>query len=151
MIQRTIIVLVMLFGAFTLQSLLKPEKCSGDEEYKVGLSKLGEFRLLKDYRVSLKSGSTRSQPMVSYPLSLTDGLTYKFIPINNSDNKGKMIIQIYMSDKREMLLASSYNESSKRHYPAIEFNCGHSGTYEIVFTFIHGEKGCGVGMFAVGK
>ena len=72
----------------------------------------------KDYRIEQKKGSDPQ----AYMVSLKAGLKYRFLPINNPDNKSKMIISIYMNKNKWMMLATSYNPSSKKHYPSIDFN-----------------------------
>lgn len=144
--------LIVLLGAFCLQSFMPgPGKCKGDAEYKMGVKKLGNFRLIKDYRISLAGGKEKDPPTISFPISLTSGLKYKFIAENNADNKSKMIMKIYMNAKKEMMVATTYNSSSKKHYPTIEFECRTSGTFYLFFSFEGGLKGCGVGLFSVSK
>ena len=127
-------------------SVLGPGKCLGDEEYKIGLTKIGDFRLIKDYRVSLKKGKSES-----YPISLTKGLRYKFYTVDNPENKSKMIMTIYMKPDNYMRLASTKSSSSQKHYPSIEFECGKSGKYYLDIHFEDDQKGCGVGMVTVAK
>lgn len=135
----------------TTSLLPGPSKCSGDDEYVEGLKKITDFRLIKDYRITMKSGSANNPPTLSFPISLTAGLIYKFVPVNNPDNTKKMIMSMYMAENKTMLLASTFSSGSKKHYPTVEFECGRTGTYYLFFSFEEGEKGCGVGMFAVSK
>ncbi len=88
---------------------------------------------------------------MSFPISLTKGLKYKFLSENNPSNETKLIMQIYMSSKKEMLIASTYNPSVDKHYPSMELLCHRSGTYYLDLSFDKAEKGCGVGFFAVSK
>lgn len=120
-------------------------KCTGDEEYKKGLEQLGDFRLINDYRVSLRRGNSES-----YSISLKRGLKYKFYPVDSPDNKTKMIMTIYMKPGGVMKLASTKARNDK-HFPAIKFECGKSGKYYLRVHFEDEEKGCGVGMFTVEK
>lgn len=150
--KKITIILILGVLSFGMLSLLPPpDKCSGDKEYKEGIKKLGNYRLIKDYRVSLKSGNPKKPPSVSYPVSLTEGLTYKFMPIDNSSNKGKLVMELFMNSKKEILFASSYSKNSNKYYPSIEFKCGRTGTYYLSLSFSEGKKGCGVGFFTVKK
>lgn len=145
--------IIKTIGVLTLTILLFPSllpvpkgnKCSGEEEYSKGLNKMGDFRLIKDYRVSLKKNNKST-----FAISLTKGLKYKFYPINHPDNDSKMIMTIYMKPGEVMKLASTQS-SSLTHYPSIEFECGKSGKYYLVIHFEGNQKGCGVGMFTVSK
>lgn len=119
--------------------------CSGDEEYATGLGQLGAYKLIKDYRIELKKGEAAQ----SYMISLKAGLKYRFLPVTNSSNKTPMIMSIYMNQNKGMMLATSYNPATKKHYPSIDFNCRTTGTFYLFFEMEASEKGCGVGMFSV--
>lgn len=147
MTSRKIVNLGLLLIYLSLSSsVLGPGKCTGDEEYNRGLNNIGNFRLIKDYRVSLKKGKTES-----FQISLTRGLKYKFYTVDNPDNKGKMVMTIYMKPDNNMKLASTQSSTSLKHYPSIEFECGKSGKYYLEIHIEGDEKGCGVGMFTVAK
>ncbi|MGC6433677.1 MAG: hypothetical protein ACON4M_05725 [Crocinitomicaceae bacterium] len=120
-------------------------KCSGDNEYASGLGKLGAYKLIKDYRIEMKKGEGSR----SYMISLKAGLKYRFLPVNSPDNKKNMIMSIYMSKNKGMMLATSFNPASKKHYPTIDFACRTTGTFYLFFEFEGDEKGCGVGLFSV--
>jgi len=122
-------------------------KCTGDEEYAVGLGSLGAYSLIKDYRVNLNGGDPA--PSESYMISLKSGLKYRFLPVSNPDNKKKMIMSIYMNQQKGMMLATSFNKATGKHYPSIDFNCKTTGTFYLFFEIEEGEKGCGVGLFSV--
>jgi len=119
--------------------------CTGDSEYAVGLGNLGAYKLIKDYRVEMKKGG---EPAV-FMVSLKAGLKYRFLPINNPDNKASMMMSIYMNKNKGMMLATSYNPVSKKHYPTIDFNCRTTGTFYLFFEMEVSDKGCGVGLFSV--
>ncbi|UKN01613.1 hypothetical protein K6119_17970 [Paracrocinitomix mangrovi] len=137
----------LMISFFVFTSLLPgPGKCTGDEEYTKAMKAIGNFRLIKDYRVSLKKGEK-----ITLNISLTAGLKYKFYTEDNPENTSKMIMTIYMKPNEQIKLASTQSNSSKKHFPAIEFECGRSGTYYLVINFEGDDKGCGVGMFTVAK
>ena len=146
--------LVLILGiiSFGVTSLVPPPKCTGDEEYKEGVGKIGNYRVLKDYRVTMKKGADPSlPPSESYPISLTKGLKYKFLPVNNSENESNMIVRIFLDKATKTVVATTYNKSAKKHYPAMEFQCHISGTYYLDISFDKAKKGCGVCLFAVSK
>ncbi|MBI1835908.1 MAG: hypothetical protein HYR91_01445 [Flavobacteriia bacterium] len=145
------IALFLIFGLL-LSFVSTPEyigKCSGDTEYKLGLTKLNKYKLIKDYRVKLKDGTPENPPTINYMISLKAGLKYKFLPMNIPDNKSKMIMSIYLNKEKTVLLATTFNKLSGKHYPSIDFNCKTTGTFYLFFEFENGMKGCGVGLFAV--
>lgn len=120
-------------------------KCTGDDEYAVGIGSLGAYSLIKDYRINMKAG----EDTPNFMISLKAGLKYRFLPIQNPDNKKKMILSIYMNQQKGMMLATSFNKATGKHYPNIDFACRTTGSFYIFFEMEDGEKGCGVGMFSV--
>ena len=124
-------------------------KCDGEEEYAIGITKVVPFKLIKDYRVSLSSGSPSDPPASFFMISLKSGLKYRLLPVNNPDNKTKMIMSIYQNEKKSVLLATSFNKTTGKHFPYVDFNCKTTGTFALFFEFEGAAKGCGVGMFAV--
>ena len=145
-------ILILLFfslgGLVSFVSSTNADKCTGDNEYGVGITSLGTFKLIKDYRISLKA-DPKAPPSESFMVSLKSGLKYRFLPINNSENKKKMIMSVYLNQQKGMILGTSYNKAASKHYPSFDINCKTTGTFYIFFEFEGGEKGCGVGMFAV--
>ncbi len=149
---KLINITILLFVLTFLPSIAYgPGKCKGDSEYQQAVKKMGGFRLIKDYRVSLSAEKEKGPTSMAFPVSLTSGLRYKFILINNPSNKSKMIMSIFINENKEMLIASSYQSTTNKHYPSIEFECGNSGTYYLFFSFEKAFKGCGVGVFSVSK
>lgn len=120
-------------------------ECTGDDEYAVGIGSLGAYSLIKDYRINMKVG----EDAPNFMISLKAGLKYRFLPIQNPDNKKKMIMSIYMNQQKGMMLATSFNKATGKHYPTIDFACRTTGSFYIFFEMEDGEKGCGVGMFSV--
>jgi hypothetical protein len=146
-----IIALFIGFGGLLsfVSSPLGGGKCTGDQEYAIGLTMLDKYKLIKDYRVSLKGGNPEKPPTDSYMISLKAGLKYRLIPISNPNNKTKMIMSIYLNEQKTVLLATSFNKVTGKHYPKIDFNCRTTGTFYLFYEFDSAEKGCGVGMFSV--
>jgi hypothetical protein len=150
--KQLINITILIFSLILCTSLTYgPRKCKGDAEYQQAIKKMTGFRLIKDYRISLDEGEGTDSPTMSFPISLTNGLKYKFILINNPSNEGKMIMSIFLNAKKEMLIATSQRVSTNKHYPSIEFECRNSGTYHMSFSFEGALKGCGVGVFSVIK
>ena len=120
-------------------------KCTGDAEYGAGLAALGTYKLIKDYRIEMKAGA----PPESFMISLKAGLKYRFLPLGSADNKKKMIMSVYLNQQKGMILCTSYNKATGKHYATIDLACKTTGTFYLFFEFEEGEKGCGVGMLTV--
>ncbi len=143
-----LIVMALIMLSFKKSPEMKG-KCDGEEEYAIGLTKVVPFKLIKDYRIVLSSGSPSDPPSQFFMISLKSGLKYRLLPINNADNKTKMIMSIYQNEKKSVLLATSFNKTTGKHFPYVDFNCKTTGTFALFFEFEGAAKGCGVGMFAV--
>ena len=132
---------VILFGLIGFASFTASKnsfgKCTGDDEYKSGLMKLDAYKLIKDYRIQLSSGSPANPPAEGYMISIKAGLKYRLLPMNNPDNKTKMIMSIYQ------------NPANQKHYPFVDFSSKTTGTFVLFFEFEKAAKGCGVGLFGV--
>ena len=147
-----LIIFLLLLLYISTTSSVAPKKCSGDEEYDKGVTMLKDYTLVKDYRVSLGSGKKgEASPSINYPISLTKGMKYKLFAVNHPDNTNKMIVSIFANEKGEVLLASTYSTSVKKHYDYVEFDCKTTGTFYITFQFEGGASGCGVGFFCIHK
>jgi len=146
-----IIFFVLLFSTGGLVSFISStnggSKCNGEAEYASGLGVLGAYKLIKDYRLNLKGGDPA--PAESFMISLKAGLKYRFMPIQNPDNKKSMILSIYLNQQKGMMLATSFNKATSKHYPTVDFACKTTGNFYMFFEIEGGEKGCGVGLFAV--
>jgi hypothetical protein len=144
---------VILFGLIGFASFTASKnsfgKCTGDDEYKSGLMKLDAYKLIKDYRIQLSSGSPANPPAEGYMISIKAGLKYRLLPMNNPDNKTKMIMSIYQNEKKTILLATTYNPANQKHYPFVDFSSKTTGTFVLFFEFEKAAKGCGVGLFGV--
>lgn len=141
------------FGIMFLSSSFVPKKnCSGDDEYEKGIASLKDYTLLKDYRVSLSKGKKGEKaPIQSYPISLNNGMKYKFFCIGNPSNETKMVVSIFAKPNGEIMMATSFNTTLKKHYETVEFTSKTTGNYYISFHFEEGKEGCGVGFVCVAK
>lgn len=146
-----IFALFIVFGGLVsfINSPKGGSKCTGDTEYAMGLTLLDKYKLIKDYRISLKGGNPEKPPADSYMISLKAGLRYRLLPISNPNNKTKMIMSIYLNEEKTVLLATSFNKVTGKHYPKIDFNCRTTGTFYLFYEMEGAEKGCGVGLFSV--
>jgi hypothetical protein len=94
---------------------------------------------LKDFQVEL-GPQKAGQPIPSskFSLMLNKNTVYKFNICNNAGSQGHAIIQLMDINK---LIASSYNESTKKEYSGFEFNCTKTGVYHVFISFVEGKSG----------
>jgi len=105
---------------------------------------------LKELKVRLKAKeSGKKAPVARYVLMLSKGTHYRFSICNAKEFSGKAVIQLY--DNNNRLLGSSYNPSTKKHYPAFDFLCNKSAVYKVLVSFENGKEGCAVGILSMIK
>lgn len=123
------------------------DSCNSEGLYQQGLRQLKDYTLIKDYRVYLKH-KKKNDPVeyTYYPITLNRDVKYKFYCLSSSEYKGKMVLTIYNSMKREFTVATTYNPATKTWRESIEFLSHSTGNFCIGFYFLDGEEGCGVGM-----
>jgi hypothetical protein len=65
------------------------------------------------------------------------------------DSKGKLILNI--KDETSKTILSSYDKTSGKIYPYVDFVCNKSGIYQLNYDFIDGQQGSGVGVVSMVK
>lgn len=123
------------------------DTCNSDGLYQQGLKQLKDYTLIKDYRVYLKH-KKKNDPVefAYYPITLNRDVKYKFYCLSSPEYKGKMVMTIYNSMKREFTVATTYNPATQTWHESLEFLSHSTGNFCIGFYFLNGEEGCGVGM-----
>lgn len=107
---------------------------------------IGNYKFLKHFPARLKE-TKQGAPIerVKYKITLNKGITYKMVACNASEFPGKVIINLYQGMR---LVATSYEPSTKKHFPGIMYECQMSGIYDITFHFEDGLEGCAVGILS---
>jgi hypothetical protein len=106
-------------------------------------------KYLKDFRVQL--GKTEKQSDLRYKanMSLWKNTKYRFSMCNADNSQGKLILIIKDDTNKQIL--SSFDKSSGKVYPSIDFTCNKSGIYQLCFDFENGQQGSGVGVVSMVK
>jgi hypothetical protein len=104
-------------------------------------------KYLKDFRVQLGSAQNQSDLRYKANMSLWKNTKYRFSMCNAANSKGKLILTI--KDETNKLILSSYDKSTGRVYPFIDFTCNKSGIYQLCFDFENGQQGSGVGVVSM--
>ena len=113
------------------------DKCAGN---------LGSFTFIKSMNVELGKGK-ELQAEQSYVFS--KGSNYMLIVCDENVSGNKMIVNLY--DRNHKLIASSYNKSTKKHYPSFTYPCSATGVYYIESVFENDKGGCGVNILGFTK
>jgi hypothetical protein len=104
---------------------------------------------LKDFRVQLGKGNPQGDLRYKQVFPLSKNMKYKFT-LCNADNSGGILIMKIKDDTGKQVLAS-YDQKSGKTFPAVEFTCNKTGTYQISFDFMNFTQGLGVGVISLVK
>ncbi len=108
----------------------------------------GGVKYLKDFKVQLGKKTDMDQDLrYKDHMSLWKNTHYRFTLCNDNNSKGLLVLTIKDENNREV--ASSFDPSTGKVYPSIDFKCGRSGVYQLCFDFYGGEAGTGVGVVSM--
>lgn len=110
------------------------------------MPKIGKSKFLKHFPIRLKESKSGAPiEKVKFKITLSKGNTYNFMICNAQEFPGKAVINLYQGMR---LVATSYDQSTKKHYPGVTYNCSTSAIYNLTFNFEDGKEGCAVGIMA---
>ena len=104
---------------------------------------------LKDFRVQLGKGNQQTEFRYKQVFPLSKNMKYKFTLCNADNSGGELIMRL--KDDTGKLVLSSFDQKSGKTYPAIEFTCMKTGTYQLYFDFMNFQQGLGVGVISLVK
>jgi hypothetical protein len=113
-------------------------QCDTDAFLDKCASNLGSFNYIKSFTVQ---ANPRKKERSESKFIFSKGSSYLMIPCQ-SDPESKMVITLY--DKDHNLIASSYDETTKKQYPVLKYPCSSAGVYYIKATFKGKRNGCGI-------
>lgn len=108
-----------------------------------------DAKYLKDFRVQLGKTDNPADLRYKANMSLWKNTKYRFSMCNADNSNGRLILTIRDETNRQIL--SSYDKSSGKVYPYIDFTCNKSGIYQLCFDFVNGMQGSGVGVVSMVK
>jgi len=106
-------------------------------------------KYLKDFRVQLGKAANSNELRYKANMSLWKNTKYRFTMCNADDSKGQLILSI--KDETNKVIISSYDKTSGKTYPFIDFTCNKSGMYQLNYDFTNGQQGSGVGVVSMVK
>lgn len=106
-------------------------------------------KYLKDFRVQLGKTDNSADPRYKANMSLWKNTKYRFSMCNADNSQGKLILVIRDETNKQIL--SSYDKTTGKIYPAIDFTCNKSGIYQLCYDFDKGQQGSGVGVVSMVK
>lgn len=125
-------------------------QCGNEKEMiKMCYPGLKDYKYIKSFPIILGEQKRKLDP---YPIKwpLNKGTRYRIVGYNAAESKGKLIIKVWAEDfENKILMGSTFDEKTKKHYPAIEFECNKSGLYIFNFYFEDGLPGCAICLIGV--
>ena len=106
-------------------------------------------KYLKDFRVQLGKTANPTDLRYKANMSLWKNTKYRFTMCNADDSKGQLILSI--KDESNKVILSSFDKTSGKIYPFIDFTCNKSGMYQLNYDFTNGQQGSGVGVVSMVK
>lgn len=112
-------------------------QCNSDEFLDKCASTLGDYNYIKTFTASPNQRKkTNSENIYVF----SKGSVYKMIACLENPLAGKMIISLY--DRNHNLIASSYDQASKKYFSELQYPCSATGVYYIKTSFEGAKSGC---------
>lgn len=108
-----------------------------------------DAKYLKDFRVQLGKSDNKNELRFKANMSLWKNTKYRFSMCNTEDSKGQLILNI--KDETDKVVLSTFNQSTGKIYPFVDFVCNKSGIYQLNYDFTDGQQGSGVGIVSMVK
>lgn len=106
-------------------------------------------KYLKDFRIQLREGTRGEDFRHVSTISLSKGIIYRFTLCNESDSKGKLIMNLKgINDK---VVLSSWDDKTGSMKVNLDFKCKKSGLYKICCDFNNNQGGSGTVVVSVLK
>ena len=119
-------------------------QCESDDFMDKCAGSLGGFTFLKSFSYKSKTDNKKE---ISYLFSKGSG--YVIVVCDQNKPGSKMIMSLY--DRGHKFIASTYNKSTKKHYPSINYPCSATGIYYIETQFESETDACGVSIIGFEK
>jgi hypothetical protein len=126
--------------------LIASAQCDTDAIMEKCASSLGTFNYIKSFSLTV---TPRRKAKAEFSYVFSKGSTYMLIACNEYVVGGKMTVNLY--DKDHNLIASTYDEATKKYYPTLLFPCSSTGVYYIRASFRDAKKGCGMCILGFNK
>ncbi|MDF1549427.1 MAG: GldM family protein [Bacteroidales bacterium] len=141
------LVMILLFSSY----LSINAQCN-DELVDKAISKSGmdalfirEFKIKQGFE-KRKKKDKRVTSIAKYNVRLHDGILYRFNLENDLQSETKAILQLR---KGNLLFASTYDVEKQEDIKSFDYLCPEGGQYQVLLSFLDGNKGCAVGVMSV--
>jgi hypothetical protein len=121
-------------------------QCESDAFLDKCASNLGTYNYIKSF---VASANPRKKASSEFTYVFSKGSTYMMIACTENSGNGKMVISLY--DRDHNLIASTYDEKTKKYYPDLQYPCSATGVYYIKATIEGTKNGCGLCILGFSK
>lgn len=126
-----------------LPAMVKGQPANDDLVSKCVLSAGANATYLKDFRIQLPEAAPGAAPPVyKARLYLMKNTRYRFSVCDAPESQGELVISIYEQGSE---LISSFSQTTGKKYSSVDFVCNKTGLYTLLYDFIGGKQGSGVG------
>ena len=109
-------------------------------------SNLGTYNYINSF---ISYAHQRKKATTEYSYIFSKGSSYMMVACTENASGGKMVISLY--DRNHNLIASTYDEETKKYYPDLLYPCSATGVYYIKATFEGTKNGCGMCILGFSK
>jgi len=114
-------------------------QCESDEFLDKCASNLGTYNYIKSFVVN---ANPRKNANPEFKYVFSKGSTYMMIACTENSDHGRMVISLY--DREHNLIATTYDEKTKKYFPELQYPCSATGVYYIKATIEGAKNGCGL-------
>ncbi len=93
-----------------------------------------------------KKRQKRAIAVAKYNVRLNEGILYRFNIENDEKSQSKAILQLR---KGSLLYASTYSSENQKDKLSFDYLCPETGSYQVLLSFLDGNKACAVGIMSV--
>lgn len=108
-----------------------------------------DAKYLKDFRIQLGKAAQQNELRYKANMSLWKNTKYRFTMCSTEESQGQLILSI--RDDANKVVLSSYDKTTGKTYPFVDFVCNKSGIYQLNYDFTEGRQGSGVGVVSMVK
>lgn len=138
LIRKILPLFILLTGLFLFPAYSSGQ-CDSDEFLDNCASNLGTYNYIKSFVVN---ANPRKQGNPEFKYVFSKGSTYMMIACTENTGNGKIVISLYNRDHN--LIATTYDEKTKKYYPDLQYPCSSTGVYYIKATIEGTKSGCGL-------
>jgi hypothetical protein len=145
LIKKINLFLILVISAFLIPVNLSGQ-CDSDAFLDKCAQNLGTYNYIKSF---VAYANPRKKANSEFTYVFSKGSTYMMLACTENESNGNMVISLY--DRDHNLIASNYDEKTKKIYTDLLYPCPSTGVYYIKATFQGTKNGCGLCILGFSK